>query len=413
MIKPHALIGDGTSTTKIHCTAIGVDAGLRAQLAAIAKVVPDLRFDRMLESSPGSDALARFLRSNTAPIVFLNAARVDEATKIAAVLESHDPSLQIIAVLPPKHQTVPMALIRAGFREYLEQPLQPSAVAEAVERCTRVLNKLPTRNRVTGCFYSFLPAKAGVGASTLAASVSTLLSSDHGRSTVLADFDTTSGTVAFRYRIDPLHGVVEALARAEQLDDELWDSLSSRSDRLDILPSNFRSVEAVDSARVIKLLEFIRGRYERAVFDFSGNMEAFTFDIMHESTMVYLVCTQELDCLHLARAKAATLRSLNVDDKVRVLINRFHKNHPLTSSHIEDLLQLKVDTTFPNEYKTVETSLASSAPIDTRTALGKSLAMFAAQLLEKEPEVKKHRFLEFLKLPAFQHWAQMTSSRRD
>lgn len=322
---------------------------------------------------------------------------------MAAAIEAHDPSLQIIALGHGQYQTVPIELVNAGAREYLELPLKPLAVSEAVERRSMFLNRIPNYlQRTLGTFYSFLPAKAGVGASLLAANVSSLVSSEHAKSTLLTDFDAGSGTVAFRYRLEQPHSVSEALARAEQLDDEMWSSLVVRHKQLDILPSDLKQVVDIQSSRLIALLDYIRSKYQIGVFDLSGNLEPHTFDLMHDSQILYLVCTQELDCLHLARGKADILRKLNLDDRVRVLVNRFRKDHPLSQSHIEDLLELKVEMVFPNDYKSAEASIVSGTSLDPLSPLGNSLRLFASELVGKPRPLptKGRRFIDFFSLPA-------------
>ena len=402
------------NSKNIHCTAIGVDGDLRAQFGAVAEQLPHMRFVRMLDGYPDAGCLGRFLRSNPAPVVFLNSACVDKAAQVAAALESHDPTLQIIAVGPAQQETVPLALLRSGVREYLELPLQPSAVGEAVERRWHILNKMPnslTRN--LGALLSFLPAKAGVGCSTLASNISSALTAKHDKSALLADLDLNSGTVAFRYRIDPQYGVTDALTRVDELDDELWPSLVTHCNGLDVLPSRLRCEPQCDCSRMNRLLDFIRNRYEVAVFDLSGNLEPHTYEVMRESKIVYLVATQELDCLHLARAKAQFLARFDLGDRVRLLINRFQNHHSLSKAHIEDLLELKVDMVFPNEYRIAEQSVLSGTRVDARSALGKSFNEFAAHLVEKAHEPKKYRFLEYFKLPAFEHWARSGTNSKD
>ena len=116
-----------------------------------------------------------------------------------------------------------------------------------------------------------------------------------------------------------------------------------------------------------------------------------------ESKKVFLVCTPEIPSLHLAREKYQYLHSLDLGDRVTVLLNRCGKRNVLSTPQIEDLLGLPVQFTFPNDYHSVNQAMAEARPAEASSDFGKGCAALATAMLEhKTPATSdKKRFIEF------------------
>ena len=132
--------------------------------------------------------------------------------------------------------------------------------------------------------------------------------------------------------------------------------------------------------------------------DLSGNLERYSIELMHESKRIFLVCTPEIPSLHLAREKYQYLQSLDLGDRVSVLLNRCQKRPVISPAQIEDLLGLPVHMTFPNDYQCVTRALADGRPIDLASELGVKCTALAQTMLDRKSigsgEPKK-RFIEF------------------
>jgi pilus assembly protein CpaE len=356
---------------------------------------------RCLEHYPPEADLLRLLRSVAPQAILLSVEDLQAAAEVARDVERLAPGTQVLAFGHAASQQVLLEMMRAGVREFLQAPFEGDGVPAAIRRAQESARHFAPAADLTENVFSFLPAKAGVGTTTLALNLSVALSRRPDTRVLLVDFDLNSGLVGFMLKLDPRYSVTVAAENAFQLDEHLWGQLVSSTGTLDVLPAGkmapgFR----IEPPQIRAMLDFARRQYKAICFDLSGNMEKYSVEIMHESKRVFLVCTAELPSLHLAREKLSFLRAAELEDRVRLVVNRSTKRDAVSSAEIEQLLGLPVDSVFPNDYRSVHKAVASGNPIEADTELGKKLAGEAEALLSgnKPPVINKRRFVEYFSL---------------
>ncbi len=105
--------------------------------------------------------------------------------------------------------------------------------------------------------------------------------------------------------------------------------------------------------------------------------------------------------MHLAREKLAYLKSIDLSDRISLIVNRFHKRSLISKEEIEDLMSLPVTMTFPNDYHRVHSSLTSATEIERNSELGKQFSKLADVILERKTppnKVTKKRFVEYFSI---------------
>jgi Flp pilus assembly CpaE family ATPase len=221
---------------------------------------------------------------------------------------------------------------------------------------------------------------------------------------LLADFDLNNGIQAFMLKLENPHSILDAVESSGQLDDHIWSRLVSATGRLDVLASGrmnpgFR----IEPAQVHAILDFARRHYRAACVDLSGNLEKYSIEILHEAKRIFLVVTAELPALHLARQKLNHLRSLELEGRVSIVLNRAQKRALLNEAEIEGLIGLPVELTCPNDYAGVHRALTAGRRIDPSSELGKCFRRIAeAALGQRSKSVAgRKRFVEYFSiLPA-------------
>jgi pilus assembly protein CpaE len=292
--------------------------------------------------------------------------------------------------------------MRLGIREFLAYPFDRKSVVDAVNRAGELLSKNPLSVDATDLVYSFLPSKAGVGTSTIALNAAVAASQLKGTKVFLSDFDLNSGMIRFMLKLQNHHSVIDAAERSVDIDENFWPQLVTGIGSLDVLHAgtlnpNFR----MEAAQVRNLLDFARRNYKVICADLSGNLEKYSIELMHESKKIFLVCTPEIPSLHLAREKFHYLRTLDLGDRVSVLLNRCQKRPLISPSQVEELLGLPVHMTFSNDYQGVNKAMSEGKPVDSGSELGRQCAALAGSMLERKvtdgPESKR-RFVEYFSL---------------
>jgi len=194
---------------------------------------------------------------------------------------------------------------------------------------------------------SFLPAKPGVGTSTLALNTAIALSKIVDNNVLLADLDLNSGLIGFMLKLDNVYTIYEAAKNADKLDEHLWPQLVASHESLDVLPAGRLDPQTrIEPSQVRTLLSFARRFYE-------------------------------IPSLHLARQKFQLLSGMDLSDRVAVLLNRSQKRSIITPAQIEQLLGVPVHMEFPNDYQGVHKALTTGRAVETQTELGKQFVQLS------------------------------------
>ncbi len=352
---------------------------------------------RTISEYPNSPELEHVFRATTPEAVFLCVDAVAEALRVRQEIEETASGTPVVAIGRDVTQQVLLELMRVGVWEVLPAPYEPDNLLALASRLEEHLARNPLCFDATDMLFSFLPAKPGVGTSTLALNLSVALARCQSRNTLLMDFDLYSGLIAFMLKLNCPYSVVDALVRSEELDENLWPQLTCQAEGLHVLASGRPGMSAnVQSVQIQRLVSFARHQYGIICVDLSGNMEKYSIELMQESKRIFLVTTPEIPPLHLARERYNFLRGLDLADRVSVLLNRWDKGNTVTVPQIEDLLQVPVHETFSNYYSGVHEALVTGKPVAANSNLGKQFARLAQRIVSPdsaEPEKKKKRFL--------------------
>ncbi|MCZ2148105.1 MAG: hypothetical protein LC126_10030 [Bryobacterales bacterium] len=358
--------------------------------AALKDVLDDLGLCyicRVLHNYPNEAALMRVIRATAPQVVFLSIESIRPALELASALESNVPGIQMIALGRNKTTQILEELIHSDVREFLPAPFHKQQIIDALIRIRKIVERKPPAIDSTDRLYSFLPAKAGVGASTVAVNASIAAAAEANSRVLLSDFDLNSGIVQFMLKLDSKYSVVEAAKRAVEMDENIWDGLVAGCGNLDLLGAgDGHPSHRLEPVQVQYLLDFARRHYRVICADLSGNMEQYTLEIMQESKRIFLICTPELPAMYLARKKYALLKSMDLADRVSLLLNRYKPGLAIGPEEVEDAVGLPVAMALPNDYNGVHAALSAGTQISANSALGRKICHLAHLMLEKKPE---------------------------
>ena len=125
--------------------------------------------------------------------------------------------------------------MRVGVREYVEFPFERQALIDSIKHSAALLEQKPVRYPGTTHLFSFLPSKAGVGASTLALNVSAALARRGSTRVLLSDFDLNSGMMRFMLKLQNEFSVLDAVEHSGAMDENLWPQLVTTIHRMNVL----------------------------------------------------------------------------------------------------------------------------------------------------------------------------------
>lgn len=359
---------------------------------------------------PDEAEIQRLIRAIDPDILFVSTAvpgRMENAVEQALRVS---PLTQIILLDAAGDPGTMRRAMQLGVRECLVFPLQEEELRGAVERIMTRRRNVPSRMAGTNCLYSFIPARAGVGASTIATQLALQLPGDADHRNLLVDADLDAGIVQFLTQAHNPHSLVEAIERVDQLDEHLWPQLVSEREHLDILQAGDSNEDyRPDLGRLQAVLEFARRQYSAIIVDLPPAINRLSTELMQQSKSVYLVTTTEVASLHMARKRYLALQELQLKDQVRLLVNRVAKNNAMPMDEVAGAVGLPVLATFSNDYVEIQKTIMRAGQVPDSRPLGRQLKDFAG-LLAKDPlptpVPKKRRYLEIFSLskPRETHW---------
>lgn len=362
------------------------DSELAERLQEVLAATNLVTIVRDLDHYPPPEDLMRYVRAQAPQLVFLSAESSPHAIEIVRFLEEHAPGLQVVAMGNNLEPRVLLEIMRAGIREFLAAPFDLGQFRESMSRVAEMVQKRPALLETTEHVYTFVPSKQGVGASTVALNAAVSLSRVMKDEVLLMDLDLTSGILGFMLKLGVGHSVVEAAENAQNLDDSLWSQLVNSIHGLDVLQAGrLNPSYRIEASQIRSLIDFARRHYKVICLDLSGNLERYSVESMMESKKIFLVVTPEIPSLHLAREKLSFLASLELTDRVSVLLNRSQKRSLITNEQIEGLLGMPIAMNLSNDYQGVHRALQAGRAVESASELGKQFTTLANTILDRKP----------------------------
>lgn len=374
-------------------------AAQRKQFEAAIEPHRSIALSKVLEQYPAPEVLSRLVRAWAPEVIFLSMEDTEAAEATSRQITKEFPAIQQVALHSSQEPWVFRHVLSLRMRELLVSPVSPEELAHSLDQLALHLDAHPADIGSTKRFFAFLPAKGGVGASSIAANASWALAKLPETKVLLADFDMHSGSVGFLFDRDHEYSINDAATRGE-LDDEAWQRLTKKSGEVDLLLSGAPKLrETLSGLQVSQLIDFARRNYSVINADLPDTFDDISLAVMREANQIFLVTTPELSALRLARLKVLLLQKLDLEEKASLLVNRVAKSNELSLQEIEQTVGMPVCMSFPSDYSGMAAAAREGRAV---TKLAPHFQRFAEKLMDKKPvQEKRARFIErFAMVPA-------------
>jgi pilus assembly protein CpaE len=386
---------------------------IRKEMSAALSRIPECELARALGEFPSADELMRTIRIRGVNLVLLDVSDFERAKVLAAAVDELMPGLPIITFGSQDGLDLLPRLMHMGVRDHLTLPVSTAALTEAVQSARRRLETHPMAGIRLSDLYTFLPAKPGVGTTTISLSTSCALAEEFGARTLLLDCDLAAGAIQFLLKLGRSASIVDAVSHAGNLDEDLWTQMVGHWGKLEVLHAGrLDPPPNLDLAGLARILAAARNQYEVICVDLPSSMDEFSVALMRESRRIFLVTTPEVVPLYLASCRLRRLTELGLEERVSLLLNRKFSSK-LGDDQVAAMVGLPVTYRFSNDYRGVQKSVLAAGPVAHETDLGQSILNLAHSLaphLDAKPAQPHRKFLEFFHIP---HTGDETLAMRD
>lgn len=320
-------------------------ASLRRQLDAVAEIVafepdPAKAMDVIRERRPALVIL--FMDHDREAVLAL--ARQLATTGVPSVMASRDRDPETI-----------LLAMRSGARDfaYLDGPEDDVLRAVSAQRATPT----PAQQR-RGTVVAVFGCKGGSGATTIATNLAgVLLSADDHRRVAILDLDAQMGDVLVFLDLTASYSWTDLLRNLHRLDDELVHrSLTAHASGLRIVAhgGDLEEADVVDATAVTTTITFLRQHYDFVIVDGLRDFSEPALAALDAADRIALTMTQDVPALKNANRCLGVFRRLGYrPDKLKLIVNRYHKREKLDLDTIGDALGTTVDATIANDYQAV------------------------------------------------------------
>lgn len=349
-----------------------------------------------LNTYPMRHQLADVLSSETPNLCLLEIGEQRETgLAMIADLLRMDAKLPIIAVLSNNDPELVLRCLRQGASDFLIPPFTSEQVEAALQKVARLQPSTPS---MSGKVYSIMPAKGGCGASTIASNLAYQMKRGDKR-VLLADLDPLAGTLSFLLKIKSNYSFMDALARSQDIDADLWKAVVTNRQGVDVLLSPEVMTEGMSGLKDANcIVEYARGTYDLIVLDTDGVYGDWNLSQAHLADEILLVTTNELTALQAAQRALGYLDANNVGRfKIRLIVNRYDRHTGLSKDVIGTALHTDIFHIMPTDYEAIQKSLMEGKPMGPATSFGKSVVGLVDRLAGTSEPPKKNGSLAGLR----------------
>jgi len=293
-------------------------------------------------------------------------------------VQKKQPGLAIVVIVSTLDARFILEAMRAGIKECLPEPITPQALDEAIRRLV-----VGEQRERSGQVVAFVGAKGGVGTTTLAVNTAAALAKTAGSPPLLIDLHVARGDAALLMGAEPRFSVLDAFENLHKVDESFLAGLVEKTQcGAHVLASTARPVNVATSPTATRtLLELAARRYRITVLDVPRTDPAM-LEALDPASVIAVVTSQELSAVRGAAATVATLRQRYGSQRLRVVINRYDKNGPVSAKDIAKVVGEPVACQIPSDYRVAAEAINVGRPVVTEDGrLAKALRAAAAELV--------------------------------
>jgi pilus assembly protein CpaE len=315
----------------------------------------------------------------------------DQALQLLDELSRMGPHVQVFALLGSNDPDFILRCLRAGASDFLIQPFTADQLDAAFGKLARLQSAAEPSGHEPAKIIAVMPAKGACGATTLASSLAFHWKRLEGNRILLVDMDLLTGNLSFLLKIKSVYSFLDALHRADELDQDLWSTMVQPVNGVDVLLAPEMMLEnAHDLRDPNPILEYARRVYDVVILDTNGVYGDWNLNVAKVANELLLVTTNELPALQAAQRALSYLDTNRIGRwKIRLIVNRYLRDVGLSREVIGTALHTEVFETLSSDYEAVQKSLMDGKPVPTSSSFGKGVAQLVDRLGGKQQTTGK------------------------
>ena len=378
----------GKSGGAAQVVLVGLDAdamGMIRETLAAEAVLPSA-------AVPFGDALSVIERTKPDVVIVGHSRAVDASLALAEELRRGYPNLVLVALADHQEPAAILGAMRAGYKEFVVLPDDASRLRSTVHEAAFKQGSDEEKGRVV----TVSGAKGGVGATTIAVHLAAELAGIHR--VLLIDLDFGIGDVAPIMDLTSRDSIADIIARADRLDERMMTAaVVVHRTKVNVLttPDDMESVGHARAEDIYNIVNIASKAYQYVIIDCGTKWDEAVGMALGVSDVIVLVTTPDVTSVRDAFRRMRSLGTLGIEkERVRLVINRYHKAAYVSRKDIAQNLGIPVAAAIADDPRHVEQAVNEGKIVrevnrksDAARDIANLVAILTEDPAEPEPEV--------------------------
>lgn len=338
----------GKSSGAASVVLVGLDA------EAMGMVRETLAAEALLPSNSTlfGDAVPQIERTKPDVVIVGYTRAVDASLALAEELRRTHPHLTMVALADGPDSVAILSAMRAGFKEFVVLPTDAGRLRQTVHEAAYKQATDDEKGKVVAVTGS----KGGVGTTTIAVHLAAELAGIHR--VLLIDLDFGIGDVAPMMDLTSRDSIVDLIARSDRMDERvLTSAVVVHRTKVNVLttPDDMDSVGHIKADEIFSVINTAARAYQWVILDCGTYYDEAVSLGLNVADLIVLVTTPDVTSVRDAFRRLRSLAVLGIEkERVRLVVNRWHKAAYVGKKDIAQNLGIPVAATIADDPRTVE-----------------------------------------------------------
>jgi pilus assembly protein CpaE len=277
------------------------------------------------------------------------------------------PAVKLIACSGsnPPDQRLLLNAMRSGVQDIINKPANPEALREILARFHqegRAIERKSAEKLIV-----LMGSKGGVGTTTVAVNLGVQMCTFAHQQTVLLDLARPLGNAHLLLDLNPRFGIRDAVENIDRLDSHFFEGLlTTHKTKLQILSGALHPEEwkSIPTSLLDRIANVAQANFDVVLADMGSQFGSEWIPMLKSSRMILLVAETNVPALWTLERRIAGLEGLGINpEKIRVVVNRWHKSDQETLKSIEKSIKRPIFAFLPNDFRKASLSVNLGTPL--------------------------------------------------
>ncbi|MEC5423996.1 AAA family ATPase [Virgibacillus sp. C22-A2] len=368
-------------------------------MSSIEDVIKDPAYT--LHWIAGESALFTKLQATEQSIVILPHAASYDVYSLCTKISQRYPLTSTLLLFNTEEELNMKKAFRAGASDviFLSSPL--SKVKEDIHLAissvgNRLIKLPPFKTTKNAKVITVASTKGGVGKTSVAVNLAAAYGKKLEKVAVI-DLDLQFGDVAMFFDVKPKRTIYDWV-KEDSEGTQIEDFMTSIKNGVSILaaPQRPEFAEVITGEYVQKAIRNLKTRFDVVIIDVSSHMDENTIVALENSNDILVMTYLDLPTLKNSKVLMDTLTTLQLNTRVKVILNRLTKVKGITPETVEKVVGLKIYSILPAMDKAMITALNEGNPLvysNPRAQVARQIFRIAENLATpvSQPVKRRHK----------------------